>query len=106
MTTLRWPGPLVPVSWLATQLGDPELVLLDATFHPVTAAVPSETSGLRLPGARVLHAGGAAGDLRGQGPGPGAAGLQLRFRGNGLHTRAGGDTGGVFSAARVRWFLE
>src|SRR6187549_2167580 len=54
MTTLKLPGPLVPVSWLAAHLGDPDLVLLDATFHPVAAAVPSETSGLRLPGARVF----------------------------------------------------
>jgi thiosulfate/3-mercaptopyruvate sulfurtransferase len=54
MTMLKLPGPLVPVSWLAAHLGDPELVLLDATFHPVAAAVPGETSGLRLPGARVF----------------------------------------------------
>ena len=54
MTTLSLPGPLVSVSWLAAHLQDPELVLLDATFHPVAASVPNETAGARLPGARVF----------------------------------------------------
>jgi thiosulfate/3-mercaptopyruvate sulfurtransferase len=54
MTPSSLPGPIVSVSWLAAQLQDPDLVLLDATFHPVAASLPSETAGLRLPGARVF----------------------------------------------------
>jgi thiosulfate/3-mercaptopyruvate sulfurtransferase len=54
MTTLKLPAPLVSASWLAAHLEHSELVLLDATFHPVAAVVPSETTGLRLPGARAF----------------------------------------------------
>ncbi|MEO8179914.1 MAG: rhodanese-like domain-containing protein [Deltaproteobacteria bacterium] len=49
MTTSRLPVPLVSVSWLAAHVQDPDLVLLDATFHPVAVSVPAESAAVRLP---------------------------------------------------------
>jgi thiosulfate/3-mercaptopyruvate sulfurtransferase len=55
MTPLMLPGPIVSVSWLASQLGHPRLVLLDASVKPVAAAAsaaPGPGSTVQLPGTR------------------------------------------------------
>jgi thiosulfate/3-mercaptopyruvate sulfurtransferase len=56
MTPLTLPGPIVSVRWLASHLGHPRLVLLDASLKPVTAASasPSPMEGVQLPGTRLF----------------------------------------------------
>jgi thiosulfate/3-mercaptopyruvate sulfurtransferase len=60
MTALVLPTPLVSVGWLAAQLEDPELVVLDASMQPVgtgsgsSGAASSGTVEQYIPGARVF----------------------------------------------------
>jgi len=50
------PGPIVSVRWLASQLGHPHLVLLDASLKPVAAASasPGPREAVQLPGTRLF----------------------------------------------------
>lgn len=56
MTSLLLPSPTVPVLWLAKHLGHPQLVLLDASLKPATAAASalSAASAVQVPGTRIF----------------------------------------------------
>ena len=56
MTSPELPVPLVSVQWLAAHIDDPDLVVLDATFHPVAAPPPPAglTGPVFLPHARIF----------------------------------------------------
>jgi thiosulfate/3-mercaptopyruvate sulfurtransferase len=56
MTSPELPVPLVSVRWLEAHIDDPDLVVLDATFHPVAAPPPpaGHTAPVYLPHARVF----------------------------------------------------
>lgn len=56
MTTFHLPGPVAPVSWLAAHLGQPGLVVLDATLRPAASAGADPVSGgaVQIPGTQVF----------------------------------------------------
>lgn len=56
MTAIQMPGAIVSVEWLAAHLGQPGLVVLDASMQPVRAGGVAQGSdaALQIPGAQVF----------------------------------------------------
>ncbi|MFJ7773907.1 sulfurtransferase [Streptomyces yangpuensis] len=101
----REPGPLVGADWLAARLGDPALVVFDASVGAHRAAAR------RIPGARPFDLDGALSDHAAAAPHtmPGAAGFTEALRSLGLDdtdTVVVYDGAGVYSSARAWWMLR
>ncbi|MFE1831333.1 sulfurtransferase [Streptomyces yangpuensis] len=101
----REPGPLVGADWLAARLGDPGLVVFDASVGAHRAA------GRRIPGARPFDLDGALSDHTAPAPHtmPGAADFTEALRSLGLDdtdTVVVYDGAGVYSSARAWWMLR
>ncbi|WP_329125752.1 sulfurtransferase [Streptomyces sp. NBC_01465] len=96
---------LVPASWLAPRLGEPGLVLLDASVGAHRGA------GLRIPGARAFDLDGALSDHTSPLPHtmPDADRFTEEMRALGVDdtsTVVVYDTVGLYSAARAWWMLR
>ncbi|WP_079025520.1 sulfurtransferase [Streptomyces yangpuensis] len=101
----REPGPLVGADWLAARLGEPGLVVFDASVGTHRAA------GRRIPGARPFDLDGALSDHAAPAPHtmPGAAEFTEALRSLGLDdtdTVVVYDGAGVYSSARAWWMLR
>ncbi len=99
------PGPLVGADWLAARLGDPALVVFDASVGA------HRTAGRRIPGARPFDLDGALSDHTAPAPHtmPGPAALTEALRALGLHdtdTVVVYDGAGIHSSARAWWMLR
>ncbi|MFK0231796.1 sulfurtransferase [Streptomyces vinaceus] len=99
------PGPLVGVDWLAGRLGEPGLVVFDASVGAHRGA------GRRIPGARPFDLDGALSDHEAPAPHtmPAAAAFEEALRGLGVDdtsTVVVYDGAGVYSSARAWWMLR
>ncbi|WP_053689492.1 sulfurtransferase [Streptomyces sp. WM6372] len=99
------PGPLVGADWLAGRLGEPGLVVFDASVGAHRGA------GRRIPGARPFDLDGALSDHDAPAPHtmPGAAAFEEALRGlgvDGTSTVVVYDGAGVYSSARAWWMLR
>ncbi|MFJ9941524.1 sulfurtransferase [Streptomyces erythrochromogenes] len=99
------PGPLVGSDWLAARLGDPALVVFDASVGA------HRTAGHRIPGARPFDLDGALSDHTAPAPHtmPGPAAFTEALRALGLHdtdTVVVYDGAGIYSSARAWWMLR
>lgn len=101
----RPPGPLVGADWLAGRLGEPGLVVFDASVGAHRGA------GRRIPGARPFDLDGALSDHEAPAPHtmPAAADFEEALRGLGVDdtsTVVVYDGAGVYSSARAWWMLR
>ncbi|HET9019749.1 MAG TPA: sulfurtransferase, partial [Acetobacteraceae bacterium] len=102
-------GPLVPVEWLAAELGAPDLIVLDATFFLPTENrdARAEFRAARIPGARFFDIDAIADDatdLPHMVPSPGRFAKLVGALGIGNESRlVFYDQRGVFSAPRGWW---
>ncbi|MFF4098183.1 sulfurtransferase [Streptomyces sp. NPDC001903] len=99
------PGPLVGAHWLAGRLGEPGLVVFDASVGAHRGA------GRRIPGARPFDLDGALSDHDAPAPHtmPAAAAFEEALRGLGVDdtsTVVVYDGAGVYSSARAWWMLR
>ncbi|MFD7261190.1 sulfurtransferase [Streptomyces sp. NPDC059874] len=99
------PGPLVGVDWLAGRLGEPGLVLFDASVGAHRAAPR------RIPGARPFDLDGALSDHAAAAPHtmPGVGEFTEEMRALGVDDDATVvvyDGAGVYSSARAWWMLR
>jgi thiosulfate/3-mercaptopyruvate sulfurtransferase len=107
-------NPLVPVSWLAERLGDPKVVVLDATLPPVGVLPVVDTHGRyverHIPGAVFFNIDELSDHFT---PYPHMLQANAEFSRN-MAARGVGDDmtivvyeqDGVFSAPRARWMLK
>jgi thiosulfate/3-mercaptopyruvate sulfurtransferase len=107
-------NPLVPVSWLAERLGDPKVVVLDATLPPVGVMPVVDTHGRyverHIPGAVFFNIDELSDHFT---PYPHMLQANAEFSRN-MAARGVGDDmtivvyeqDGVFSAPRARWMLK
>jgi thiosulfate/3-mercaptopyruvate sulfurtransferase len=107
-------NPLVPVSWLAERLGDPKVVVLDATLPPVGVMPVVDTHGRyverHIPGAVFFNIDELSDHFT---PYPHMLQANAEFSRN-MSARGVGDgmtivvyeQDGVFSAPRARWMLK
>ncbi|MFJ6939647.1 sulfurtransferase [Streptomyces sp. NPDC101132] len=98
-------GPLIDPDWLSAHLGDPDLVVLDASVG-VHRGV-----GRRVPGARPFDIDGALSDHSNPVPHsmPGADAFTEELRALGVDDADSVvvyDAAGVYSSARARWMLR
>ncbi|MFJ3169627.1 sulfurtransferase [Streptomyces roseus] len=99
------PGPLVGVDWLAGRLGEPGLVVFDASVGAHRGAAR------RIPGARPFDLDGALSDHDAPAPHtmPAAAAFEEALRALGVDdtsTVVVYDGAGVYSSARAWWMLR
>ncbi|MFK0042896.1 sulfurtransferase [Streptomyces sp. NPDC090741] len=99
------PGPLVGADWLAGRLGEPGLVVFDASVGAHRGA------GRRIPGARPFDLDGALSDHEATAPHtmPAAAAFEEALRGLGVDdtsTVVVYDGAGIYSSARAWWMLR
>ncbi|MER8090854.1 sulfurtransferase [Streptomyces sp. NPDC058316] len=99
------PGPLVGVDWLASRLGEPGLVVLDASVGA------HRGSGRRIPDARPFDIDGALSDHSGPLPHtmPDARRFTEELRSLGVHdtdTVVVYDGAGIYSSPRAWWMLR
>ncbi|KMO98805.1 3-mercaptopyruvate sulfurtransferase [Streptomyces roseus] len=99
------PGPLVGVDWLAGRLGEPGLVVFDASVGAHRGAAR------RIPGARPFDLDGALSDHDAPAPHtmPAAAAFEETLRALGVDdtsTVVVYDGAGVYSSARAWWMLR
>ena len=113
MPSSTLPGSLVSAAWLAEQLENPRLVVLDASWKPVAMAATQEERGVgeQIPGAQLFDFDKKICDLASPLPHmmPAPAEFEQEVRRLGVHQDSlivVYDRVGVYSSPRVWWMLK
>lgn len=114
MAQLESPGPLASVEWLKTHLEHPQVIVLDASVKPVTAAasVAQRAGGeLRIPSTQIFDLDKKFSDTTSHLPHtmPSAKSFEREVRLLGIHPDSiiiVYDDQGVYSSPRARWMFK